>query len=330
MPTVYITRGTRISKTRKRLIVTKDEDKIADLPLINVDQVVVFGNISITGAIIQSLLQENIPITYLSYYGKYRGRLTPEISSNSTLRLKQFEAYKDEKISLELSKQIASAKISNMRTFLMKSTSGARSENAQKSVDQMKNILDKLNTAANKDSVRGYEGTSAKYYFGVFDEIINDEFEFNGRNRQPPRDPVNSLLSFGYTLLLNDMMTAINVVGLDPYIGFFHSVEQGKPTLALDLIEEFRQVIIDAVVKSVINKRMIKQDHFDIDEDKVLISDEGRKIFLEQYEQRMNTKLSHSQREESVTWRKAMELQVGLIKEIINGQREEYQAVKVR
>ncbi|MGM0369624.1 MAG: CRISPR-associated endonuclease Cas1 [Bacillota bacterium] len=330
MPTVYITRGTRISKTRKRLIVTKDEDKIADLPLINVDQVVVFGNISITGAIIQSLLQENIPITYLSYYGKYRGRLTPKISSNSTLRLKQFEAYKDEKISLELSKQIAVAKIFNMRTFLMKSTSGARSENAQKSVDQMKNILDKLNTAANKDSLRGYEGTSAKYYFGVFDEIIDDEFEFNGRNRQPPRDPVNSLLSFGYTLLLNDMMTAINVVGLDPYIGFFHSVEQGKPTLALDLIEEFRQVIIDAVVKSVINKRMIKQEHFDIDEDKVLISDEGRKIFLEQYEERMGTKLSHSQREESVTWRKAMELQVGLIKEIITGQREEYQAVKVR
>lgn len=331
MPTVYVTQeDTALRKKGERLIVKQGKEKIADVPLVKVDQIVVFGNASISGSLISLLLKAEVPIAYLSYYGKYKGRLVPEYSKNSLLRLKQFEAHKDMKVKLELTRKIVKGKLTNMRTLLMRDTRGTRSEEVKQLCQKMKNIINKVERVKNIDKLRGFEGMGSRYYFSQFDEVLNDNFNFDGRNRRPPKDPVNCLLSFGYSLLLNDVLTALYLVGFDPYIGFFHSSQYGKPALALDLMEEFRPVIVDSVVKSIINKEMVAENDFSKTCGVVEMKDKARNKFLEQYEQRLREEFTHPVFEYKVTWRRCIELQARLISKTINEEIEEYPPLVVK
>ncbi|MBM7555648.1 type I-D CRISPR-associated endonuclease Cas1d [Halanaerobacter jeridensis] len=331
MPTIYITQeDTALRKKGERLIVKKGKEKIADIPLIKVDQVVVFGEASISGSLISLLSKAEVPITYLSYYGKYKGRLVPEYSKNSLLRIKQFENSRNEKSKLEFARQIVKGKLSNMRTLLMRDTRGNRSKEAKKACDKLKNIIDKLSEVNDIEKLRGFEGLGSRHYFSQFDSVLNNEFEFSGRNRRPPRDPVNCLLSFGYSLLLNDVLTGLYLVGFDPYIGFFHSNQYGKPSLALDLMEEFRPVIIDSVVKTMINKKIVSQNDFKEVCGTVKMKDNLRNDFLEQYEKRLRTKFTHPIFEYEINWRRCIELQARLISKFINEEISEYPPLVVK
>jgi CRISPR-associated protein Cas1 len=329
--TVYVTReDSGLYKRGERLIVKQDNKKVADVALVKVDQIVVFGNASISGSLISLLLKANVPISYLSYYGKYKGRLIPEYSKNSLLRIKQFEAYNDQEFCVEFTRKVVEGKLSNMRTLIMRDTRGDRSEKVDKVINKMKNVIDKLDRVTSIDKLRGYEGIASRYYFSIFNSVLDDEFQFSKRTRRPPRDPINCLLSFGYALLLNDVLTALYLVGFDPYIGFFHSSQYGKPSLALDLMEEFRPVIVDSVIKTMVNKKMVSQDDFEEVYGTIKMKEKARKKFLEQYEQRLRRKFTHPIFDYKVSWRRCIELQARLISKFIVKEIEEYPPLVIK
>ncbi|WP_027340239.1 CRISPR-associated endonuclease Cas1 [Halonatronum saccharophilum] len=330
MERIYITkRGTKISKRGKRIIVKEEGKKIADIPLINVDQVVALGSVGITGATIQLLLKEGIPITYLSYYGRFKGRLVPEYSKNSIFRLRQFSAYNDEKVSLRLTKAFVRGKLKNMRTVLMRDKNGKGEAGIKEGCSRIKGFIKSLDEVDDIEKIRGYEGIGAKVYFENFKYLLKDGFEFAGRNRRPPKDPVNSLLSFGYSLLLNDVITALYLSSFDPYIGFFHSIKHGRPSLALDLMEEFRQPVVDRLVKALLNKGMLTLEDFRIKEEGVLLTEEGRKLFLTEYEKKLESLIAHPSYQESISWRRCIEEQSRLLRKSIE-KGEDYIAMGVR
>lgn len=331
MATVYITReDSGLYKKGERLIVKQGKKKVADIPLVKVDQIVVFANASISGSLISLLLKANVPIAYLSYYGKYKGRLVPEYSKNSLLRIKQFKSFNNDKFCLEVAKKIVKGKLTNMRTLLMRDTRDDRPKEVTKILTKIKGMISKATNAKTIDKLRGYEGMGSRYYFSKFDSILDDEFEFKKRTRRPPKDPINCMLSFGYTLLLNDVLSALYLVGFDPYIGFFHSNQYGKPALALDLMEEFRPIIVDSVIKTIVNKGMVSKGDFEEEYGTFKMKDSARNTFLEQYEQRLRREFTHPVFEYKISWRRAMELQARLMAKIIIGEIKEYPPLLIK
>jgi len=329
MCNLYITKkDTEISKKRNTLMLRRDNKKITELPLLKIDQVVIIGNVSLTGSAVQLLLKEDISIVYLDYYGNYKGRLVAKNSKNSIFRLKQFEAYKNKNFKLKLSKTIVQSKLKNMKVLLQTSNrKGEFSKSQEDKIQKLTAIINKTDLAGSTAELLGYEGIGSKYYFSQFNKLIKDNFHFDGRNRRPPKDPVNAMLSFGYSLLLNEIITALYLTGFDPYLGFLHSVEYSKPALALDLIEEFRQPIVDRLVKKLINMDMIEQENFEIISEKVLFNEEGRNIFLKAYEDKILSEISYN--ETNLSWRKVIRKQSQLLKKSIEND-SEYKAIEGR
>ena len=211
------------------------------------------GNPQVTGDALTYALELGMPIHYLTSFGKYLGSALPGYSRNGALRLAQFELYQDTERRLELVKIIVSAKIQNQSTVLYR----------QKIADSPLKTYKKLVfQKATLDEVRGVEGIAAKDYFAEWSAILNEPWSFPGRNRRPPTDPVNALLSFAYGLLRVQVTAAVHLVGLDPYIGYLHEVSRGQPAMVLDLMEEFRPLAADSLVLSVLNKREIQPDDF--------------------------------------------------------------------
>jgi CRISPR-associated protein Cas1 len=187
-------------------------------------------------------------------------------------------------------------------------------------------------SAETLDQIRGHEGDASAAYFGVFDALIKaDGFRFEKRIKRPPRDPVNAMLSFGYTLLMHDLMAAAQIVGLDPYVGFLHADRHGKPSLALDLMEEFRSIIVDSIVLTLVNKRMIAPDEFDAQlGGVVLMAEKARKTFLRQYEERKMTEFQHPIFQYKVTYLRAFELQTRILAKALAGEIEHYVPLAVK
>lgn len=339
MSTLHITRdGAVLRKVDERLKVTFEKETIIDVPLIKVEQVIIWGRVTVTHSTVSSLLKHGIEVVYLSARGRYVGRIHPEFSKNSILRKAQYKASDDMRKASSISKSFVYGKLSNMRTLLLRAerfnnpdSTGDKTLNNQPSgienaIERIMIIIRKLKDADNVDAIRGYEGAGTAAYFSVFGELIKAEgFSFDGRERRPPTDPVNALLSLGYVLLTNDMHTACNIVGFDPYIGFLHSDKYGKPSLALDLIEEFRPVIVDSLVLSLINKRVIQADDFDVELGKVYkLKDTAFKKFLQHYEEKKRTEIKHPLFEYKATYMKSFELQARLIGKFVSGEIEEY------
>lgn len=178
------------------------------------------------------------------------------------------------------------------------------------------------------ESLRGFEGKAAEEYFSIFDDLIlnqKDEFVFTDRNRRPPTDNVNALLSFGYAVLVNDCSAALEGVGLDPYIGFLHTDRPGRESLALDLMEELRPVMVDRLVLSLINNKIINKTHFQKQEsDAVLLNDEGRKCFLSQYQERKQKEIVHPYLKEKIKWGLVPHVQAMLLARCIRGDLDSY------
>jgi CRISPR-associated protein Cas1 len=179
-------------------------------------------------------------------------------------------------------------------------------------------------------SLHGFEGAGAAAFFAAFRFLLRQELGFDGRHRRPPTDPVNVLLSFGYTLLMNQVMSAVQVVGFDPYIGYLHSEGYGKPALALDLMEEMRTPIVDSVVLTVINKNILRADHFEEVLGVQRLTPGGRKLFLQQFEQRLNTEIEHPVFKTKATYRRCLELQARLLAKFVLGEIPEYRPFQIR
>lgn len=325
MSTVYVTaQGATVGKTGERLKVTCGKDVLLDMPLIKVSQVVILGHVSVTPAALSLLMKRGIEIVYLTQHGQYVARVQPEISKNSLLRLEQYKALLDEARRLNLARGCVAGKLANLRMTLTRKASA--SAEVKQAIARIKKAEKAAKTTDSLNALRGHEGDGSAAYFGVFRHLLKTEnFTFETRTRRPPTDPINALLSFGYTLLMNDLYSAVNLVGFDPYAGYLHAEHYGRPSLPLDLMEEFRPLIVDAMVTACVNKNILTPAHFSSTEAGTSrLSEEGRHIFLEQYEARRKTEFTHPVLNQKMTYQQAFEQQTRQLARTLQGELAEY------
>ena len=323
MAILYLTdQGATLTKQGNRLLITKQGQTLQWVHAFKVEQVVVMGHIQLSPGAIAFLLQEGIDTVFLSFYGKYRGRLISQFGKNVELRRRQFLKLDDPGIRLSLARAYVRGKLNNCRIFLRRQNLGLNQPDLTKTIHQLRRLARQVETCDSIDSLMGVEGAGAAAYFGCFNHLLRvEDISFAGRNRRPPRDPVNVLLSLGYTLLANVVQTQVHVAGLDPYLGCLHGVEYGRPSLVLDLMEEFRPVLVDAVVVTVINKRIIRPTDFYRPEEQepaafdfaeteprrenypILLAHTGMKKFITHFEARLNLKCLYLPTGQRLTYR---------------------------
>ena len=311
--------GAYLRKDGSRLAITKDRETLASVPLAHVDQLVLAGNVNLSTPLLKYLLKYDVEVVLLNSYGKYEGRFTPELSKNSVLRLRQYERSKEEPFRLHTARGVVLGKMQNMRAFLMRGNRTRESAALDDSIRQLAVYVSHVEHTTSVDSLLGLEGAASHAYFQGFAALLGKEvaFDFQKRTRRPPRDPVNALLSLGYTLLCSDCITASQVAGLDPYVGFYHIPIYGRPALALDLMEEFRVLLVDSVVLSLVNKGSIRPDDFEEKYGGWFLSERGREKFYAAYGQRKNTDVTHPIFEYTLPYRRVMELQARLLSKVI-------------
>jgi CRISPR-associated protein Cas1 len=315
------------------------------VPLVKVDQVVVMGDSTVSTPAVLALLEQNADICYCSFYGQYRGRLEPAFSKNSLLRIEQHRVHDDPVRSFALAKSFVTAKLANQRTLLLRSNRKREDAEVTRAAESLKRVLDQATDLepdggppdpavpqANSalGSLLGLEGAGGSFYFGAFGRLLNQDLGFRKRTKRPPADPVNALLSYGYVLLTNKVASAIQVVGMDPHVGFLHSSQYGKPALALDLVEELRPVIVDSVVLTVINNRILQEKDFEEEIGAWRLSESGRRTFLTKFEERLGTEIQHPTFGYKATYQKCVELQVRLLAKALTAEIADYPALKVR
>jgi CRISPR-associated protein Cas1 len=333
MSTLYVTQQDAVlRKTDERLKVTQNSTTLLDVPMIKVSSVVLFGRVTVTAATVQALLEHQIALCYLSQHGRYVGRIEPALSKNSLLRAAQYRAAFNPATTLTLARHMVRGKLSNMRVFLQRANRGLDDPALTQAVERLKMQLLAVDAADSTEQLRGMEGAGSAVYFGVFGNLIKAEgLSFTKRVRRPPTDPVNALLSFGYALLANDLHSAINTVGFDPYQGYLHVGHYGRPSLALDLMEEFRPLIVDSVVLLCLNKRIIGPEDFTVELGNVCrLSEAARKKFLVQYEERKNTEIQHPIFDYKVTYQRCFELQARLLAKYLQDEIAEYPPLMTR
>lgn len=328
MGTLYVTQEDAfIAKVDERLHVKYEKKTILDIPLIKVDGLVVMGRVSISPMAISELINHKIPLTFLTQTGKYIARLEPEMSKNIFLRNAQWKAAGESSQALHVVKGFVRGKLKNYRYALLYAQRRYSQLNLHEGMERLTNAIASLETADNIDSIRGYEGTGSAGYFGCFNQLIRvDDFQFATRNRRPPTDPVNSLLSLGYSLLRHDIQGALNIVGFDPYLGYLHVERYGRPSLALDLMEEFRPLIVDAVVLNAINRRLITPEDFVTEpvSGAVSLKKEALHTFLRLYQEKKLTKFKHPVLQKQYTYQETFELQARLLAKYLMGQTDKY------
>ncbi len=314
MAAIYLVeQGTSIYKDYQRFIIHVAEKQKVEVPIREVQQILVFGNIQLSTSAIQACLQEEIAVLFLSQSGQYHGHLWSAESRHLDNELVQVEKRSDAAFQLNVSKAIVYGKLMNSKQLLLRFNRKRKLGEVERAILGITQDIEALELIDNLDTLRGYEGIAAARYFPAFGKLItNEKFEFSLRNRQPPTDPVNSLLSFGYTLLFNNVLSFIIAEGLSPYLGNFHYGERQKHYLAFDLMEEFRSPIVDGLVLKIIHKSLLKPQDFDLVPitGGVYLNQSARRIFLKQFEMRMNEEVSHPDLQSPVTYRHAIQLQV--------------------
>lgn len=313
--TLYITQPKSfLSKEGNTILVEQNGNKVAQLPIHAVGEIVCFGfGIVVTAPLMEHCAENGVSIAYLSESGRFLGRIEGPIKGNVLLRRQQYRLADDPAASLEIARTIVASKVQNSRSnltrFLRNYAGHSATEKMAAASAGLAGELESIRRCPDIDKLRGLEGESANSYFGVFDHLIvqqKESFRFAGRNRRPPLDGVNALLSFGYSLLANDLCSALESVGLDPYVGFLHADRPGRPSLALDLMEEFRASFVDRLVLNLINMKMVRPEQFvQQPTGEVQMDAEGRKSLITAYQQRKRETLAHPFLEE--------EMEIGLI-----------------
>jgi len=293
-----------------------DESELIEIQSIKVGQIVIFGACMITPPALRYCLMKRIPIVLLSQHGEYFSRIESTDDVNIMLEREQFSRSSDSNFSLECSKHFVRAKLHNSGVLLKRHSEKNGSVSINQAVGMLESLKSKVDGAETIDVVRGYEGSGAAAYFSVFEELFEaDGFSFRKRIKRPPTDPVNAMLSFGYSILFNNLFSMVRIHRMHPYVGFLHSDKPVHPTLVSDLIEEFR-TIIDGLVLSIINKHLIGPGEFRIvTEDGTAkgcyLSDLARKTFLREFENLMHRKTTHTASGYQVSYRRCLDLQVG-------------------
>ena len=302
------------------------------VPLLRLSGIVVFGRVTLTPFLIQRCAEDGRALVWMSQHGRYKGRLEGPIRGNVLLRRAQHLVLSDANRPQAIARQIVAGKIQNSRTQLLRSGRDSKDEPDRKlladAAEHLGKVLIRLKDITDIDEMRGAEGEAARAYFEVFNTMIriNDEaFTFRGRNRRPPRDPINAVLSFLYALLSAECASALEGVGLDPQVGYLHALRPGRPALALDLMEELRAPLADRLAITLINRRQLQAKHF---EDKpggaVYLNEEGRRALLVAYQERKEAEVEHRVLKEKIPFGLVPHIQARLLARHLRGDLEHY------
>ncbi|RLC01152.1 MAG: subtype I-C CRISPR-associated endonuclease Cas1 [Deltaproteobacteria bacterium] len=308
--TLFVTtQGAYLNKEGETVIISVEGEKKLQLPIHTLDGIICFGRVLCSPYLMGFCAERDVAISFLTNYGRFLARVQGPVSGNVLLRREQYRQADSEEISAQIAYSVLTGKLANSRTVLQRTVRDhggkVNASDINSASDHISALLKSIKPTMQLDSLRGVEGDAARVYFGVFDHLIVNKskgFRFNGRNRRPPLDPVNCLLSFFYTLVLHDVRSALESVGLDSAVGYLHRDRPGRPGLALDMMEEFRSVIADRLVLSLINRGQVSRKDFDIQETgAVRMSDDLRKKVLVAYQKRKQDEIMHPFLEKKVT-----------------------------
>ena len=321
-----------LSLEGETLVVQAEGDRLLQLPLHTLEGIVYFGYSGASPALMGECAKRKIQLSFHSRNGRFLAAVVGENDGNVLLRREQYRIADDQGRSMELARSFITAKIYNGYHLLDRTRRDhalrVDTEALIRSRERMRSLMLMAQSSSDAGQLRGFEGEAAESYFSVFNEHIlqsKEDFVFAGRSRRPPRDRVNALLSFAYSLLTSDCKAALRSVGLDPYVGFLHCDRSGRASLALDLMEELRSVLADRFVLSLINTRVIAPERFAIGEDSsVLLDDVGRRTFLAVWQERKQEELQHSFLKEKVSWGLVPYVQALLLARFIRGDLNAY------
>ena len=318
LPAYVQMQGAQVGKSGDRITVKLKGELVQDIRLHDLSQLCLFGNIQVTTQALHELTDRGIPICYFSMGGWFYAITTGMIHKNVQLRMEQFATALAPEKSLRLARAFIVGKIRNSRTILRRSLD-----------DDPENILDRLadlailaESAPSPESLLGIEGTAARYYFSGFSKLIKggDAFHFEDRNRRPPRDPINALLSFLYSMLAKEWTVTLFSVGFDPMLGFFHKPRYGRPALALDMAEEFRPLIAESTALSLVNSGELSPSHFVSKAGACSLSESGRKITIAAFERRLDSLITHPIFGYKICYRRILEVQARLLARTLSGE----------
>lgn len=333
MPILYVEENqAKIGLDGHRAVVQCENGLTRYVPLETLDGITILGKPQLTTQFMEFCLRNGINVAFFSKSGRYFGRLSSTGHVKAPLQRKQASLY-DSEFALQLAGKIIEAKLHNQMVLLRRYSGSRRVDNSEE-IKMIRICADKVKKADNIPVIMGYEGQGAKYYFKGLAECIEPEFRFNGRNRQPPRDPFNSMISLGYSILMNELYGEIEHRGMNPYFGFIHRDAERHPTLASDMMEEWRAVIIDAVVMSLINGHEVRADGFEANEDEpgCFLKKDTLKIYLQKLEQKLQTTVNYLDYVDyPVSFRGAISKQTQRLAEAISEENPElYHPVRIR
>lgn len=329
---VYVQeQGATVGKEGEGLHISKGKERLATVRLKDVSQLVLCGSVSVTPAAVHMLCEAGVPVVHLSMGHWFYGLTSGTGLRNAFDRAAQFERARDPAFCLAFARAIVRGKLLNQRTLLRRNGAAEQRD--------LNRLADSAETATGVDSLQtllGVEGSGAAAYFGNFATMLRPRaegsaaFDFTKRNRRPPRDPVNALLSFGYAMLAKECTVALATVGLDPYWGFYHQPRHGRPALALDLMEELRPLIVDSAVLSAINTGMVSPSDFEVTAAGCAMNEGGRRGFIRAYESRLGQLATHPVFDYRCSWRRLVLMQAQLLARFIRGDIPTYPSVTTR
>lgn len=319
--------GAMVGMRNGEIVVSLKSETLGKFPVEQVSAIYLYGAIQLTAQAAVACLERGIDVSYFSPAGRFLGLLRGLPASGVDARLGQYRMFHEPTLRLRLAREIIRGKIHNQRVLLMRN--GEADEGILKKLARLR---DSAETAGSTDELLGIEGSAAALYFGAFATMLGEgmPFDFNGRNRRPPRDPVNALLSMGYSMLAKELAGVCHAVGLDPFLGFYHQPRYGRPALALDLMEEFRPLIADSLAISLINRGELRASDFISSASGVFLNEHGRRAFWEGYFRRMDTEVSHPVFSYKMSYRRMLEVQARQMWRFVRGEAETYTAFTTR
>jgi len=331
LPLYIQEQGSVVGKERERIVIRKDGQVLARVRVKDIDQLAVCGGVSVTPHTVHMLCEAGVPIVHLSRGNWFYGVTAGFGLRNAFDRAAQFEAARSAERVLDFARHVVRAKGANQRTLLLRNVHPKPIGPGH----QMATLLRKIAFARDVDELRGLEGALGAIYFGQFGSMLRPrdfdaDWDFRNRNRRPPRDPVNAMLSFGYALLAKECTVALIAAGLDPWWGLFHRPRHGRPALALDLMEEFRPLIVDSAVITAINTGMVRASHFTRTAQACVLDASGRKAMIRAYEARLDQLVTHPVFQYRCSWRSVIRLQARLIARWLRGDVPDYIGMRTR
>lgn len=332
VPLYVQAQGSSVRLDGERLLVHCKGEPTVTARIPNTSHVALYGNVHLTTPALRGLLTRSVPVLFMTYGGWYQGRTVGADSKNVELRVAQYSRTQDPSTCLHLARGFVVSKILNCRTLLRRNH---QNPNAV-TLSELKQLARKASNAESIESLLGIEGTAARSYFKDFSGMLKGdargcgEFDFGGRNRRPPRDPINALLSFCYSLLTKELLIATTAAGLDSMLGFYHQPHFGRPALALDLMEEFRPVIADSVVINALNNGVIQANDFVRSADSAALTAPGRKRLIQAFERRMDQLVTHPVFDYRISYRRVLEVQARLLTRFLLGELTTYPEFRIR